>query len=203
MADIIETIFDVETKSFFDDTGTRDASELGVSIVSVYRRTLDANLKEVEGQMLSFWESEFDKMWPLFADSSRIIGFNTKRFDLPALRPYAPPYFAKLNHFDILEELRSGHGHGTSLDRIAKDTLGKGKNDSGANAVLYWNNGDPESLAKLKMYCEMDVAITRDIYDFVLTNKYLKFTDRWNSPRVVELDFSYPPPEAVQQDSLF
>jgi DEAD/DEAH box helicase domain-containing protein len=203
MANIFETIFDVETKSFFDDTGTRDASELGVSIVSVYKRTLDESLNEIEGKMMSFWESEFDQMWPLFAESNRIIGFNTKRFDIAALRPYAPAYFAKLNHFDILEQLRLAHGHGTSLDRIAKDTLGKGKIDSGANAVMYWNKGDKESLDKLKMYCEMDVEITRDIYDFVLKNKYLKFTDRWNSPRVVELDFSYPPPEAIQQDSLF
>ncbi len=198
-----EIIFDLETKKFFDDTGNFDPSQLGASILSLYKRDLDENFKEIEGQMFSFWESDFDKMWPLFSQATRIIGFNSKKFDVPVLKPYSPPYFSKLAHFDILEELRNTYGHGASLDRIAKDTLGRTKIDLGSNAILYWNKGDEKSLAKLKKYCEEDVAITRDIYDYVLKNKQLKFTDKWNTPRIVDIDFSYPPQSAVQQDSLF
>ena len=44
---MIEVIFDLETKKFFDETGNFDPSGLGVSIVSVYRRELDADFKEI------------------------------------------------------------------------------------------------------------------------------------------------------------
>ena len=59
------------------------------------------------------------------------------------------------------------------------------------NAVLYWERGDKKSLELLKKYCEDDVRITKDIYDYVLKNKILKFTDYWNNPREVEMDFNY------------
>ncbi|MBX4205688.1 ribonuclease H-like domain-containing protein [Candidatus Microgenomates bacterium] len=198
-----EIIFDLETKSFFDDTGSFDPSILGVSLVSLYKRNLDENLKEIDGQMMSFWESDFPNMWQHFQQANRIIGFNSKRFDVPALKNYAPPFFAKLPHYDLLEILRNTYGHGSSLDRIAKDTLNRGKIDVGSNAIVYWNKGDKESLAKLKKYCEEDVAITRDVYDFGLKNKHIKFTDRWNTPRVVDIDFSYPPEDPISQESLF
>ena len=96
-----EVFFDVETKKFFDETGTYDPGDLGISIVSVYLRTIDDQLNEIHGQITSFWEDDFAKMWPIFESAKRIIGFNTKRFDIPALRPYAPSHFPKLPHFDI------------------------------------------------------------------------------------------------------
>jgi uncharacterized protein YprB with RNaseH-like and TPR domain len=198
-----EVFFDVETKKFFDETGTNDPADLGVSIVSAYIRTVDENQNEIEGYITSFWEEDFGKMWPIFESAKRIIGFNTKRFDIPALRPYAPANFAKLPHFDIYEEIKIVNGHASSLDRIAKDTLGTSKNDNPANAIVYWNKGDKESLAKLRKYCEQDVILTKDIYDFVVKNKFVKYTDRWNNPRTVQIDFPYPEPEAISQESLF
>ncbi len=202
---MFETIFDLETKKFFDDIGESDPSKLGVSIVSLYFRELDGDFKEISGTMMSFWESEFNQMWKYFYDSQRIIGFNTVRFDVPALRPYAPKDFARLPHFDILEKLKLESGHRASLNKIAIDTLGDSKIDHGANAIEYWNKGDEVSLGLLKKYCEYDVVLTKNIYDFGSQNKYLKFTDHWNNPRTVTIDFSYPTdfaPEA-KQTSLF
>jgi DEAD/DEAH box helicase domain-containing protein len=189
---ISEIIWDVETKKFFDDTGTSDPADLGVSIVSLYHRQLDENFNETKGEMLSFWEQDFDHMWKLFLEADRIIGFNSRGFDVPAMKPYAPPQFAKLPHFDILEKLYGIVGRRMSLNALAKDTLDTTKIDSGVNAIIYWEKGDPKSLTLLKKYCEADVAITRDLYDFALKNKFLKYTDHWNNPRLVEVDFSYP-----------
>lgn len=189
---ITEVVFDVETKKFFDETSEKDPSILGASLVSVYKRTLDENLNEIEGEMLSFFEKDFQDMWKLFEGVNRIIGFNSLKFDVPVLKPYAPSYFPKLPHFDILDEIKRIHDRRVSLDKLAKDTLGKGKNDSGENAVKYYKKGDPESLRLLQKYCEMDVYLTRDIYDYALKNKELKFTDHWNTPRVIQVDFSYP-----------
>lgn len=196
---MFEVFWDVETKSFFDEAGTFDPSKLGVSIVSVYWR------RDGNGQMESFWERDFDRMWKIFRDADRIVGFNTLGFDVPAMKSYAPADFSKLPHFDILEKVRlANDGHGASLNAIAKQTLNTAKIDSGANAVKYWRAGDPESLALLQKYCEMDVAITRDIYDYALKNRELKFIDRWNNPRAITVDFSYHKDiDTTKQTSLF
>lgn len=204
MSNFLEVVFDTETKKFFDELGEYDPSKLGVSITSVYARTLDENLKEIEGKMESFWEKDFSEMFKLFEKADRIIGFNSINFDIPALSPYLPPHWPKLKHFDILGEIKKIEGKRMSLDSLASATLGIKKNDNGVNAIKYWNRGDAESLAKLKKYCEMDVAITRDIYDHVLKNGFLNYVDFWNEPHKVSLDFSYPEArDSSTQSSLF
>ncbi len=190
---INEVIFDLETKTFFDETGDFDPSRLGVSIVSVYQRKLDGNLKEREGKILSFWESDLPNIWPYFFDADRIVGFNSKRFDVAVLAPYAPRDIARLPHFDILEEIKRIHGRRVSLNKVAKGTLGRGKIDSGANAPAYWKSHDPVKLAKLKKYCEEDVLLTKELYDHGLTKGFLSFTNFWNTPFSIKVDFSYPP----------
>mgnify|MGYP001598832600 FL=1 len=198
-------IFDLETKKFFDDTGTFDPADLGVSVVSLYFRELDNDLREVSGEMISFWEKDFEVMWQLFRKANRIIGFNSLHFDVPALKPYAPSDFAKLPHFDMMAAIKEEFGKRVSLNSLARDTLNSQKNDHGTNAILYWNAGDPQSLAKLKKYCEMDVELTKKLYDFGKDNKFLRFTDHWNTPRKIPIDFSYPKEllALAKQDSLF
>ena len=201
---MFEVIFDTETKKFFSGIEGYDPSKLGVSITSVYSRTLDKNLSEIEGRIQSFWEEDFGEMFKLFEKADRIIGFNSIGFDVPALSPYLPPHWPKLPHFDILGEIKKVEGKRMSLDALAKVTLGRTKNDNGENAIKYWNEGTKESLAKLKKYCEMDVVLTRDIYDHVLKNGFLKYTDFWNETREIKLDFGYPKVDSqTLQNRLF
>jgi DEAD/DEAH box helicase domain-containing protein len=198
-----EVIFDLETKKFFDDTGTNDPADLGVSVLSLYHRQFDSQGKEISGQLMSFWEPDFDRMWKLFQEADRIIGFNSLNFDVPALKPYAPAGFAKLPHFDILDKIKEIQGRRVSLNSVASQTLGNTKTDHGSNAIKYWNEHTPESLAKLQSYCEADVTITRDVYDFGFKNKFLKYIDHWNNLRTVAVDFSYPAVSSSVQSSLF
>ena len=198
-----EVIFDTETKKFFDEVSGNDPSKLGVSITSVYSRTLNDDFNEVEGKMQSFWEPEFPEMFKLMEKADRIIGFNSFTFDVPALSPYLPAHWSKLKHFDILDELKNIEGKRMSLDSLAKATLNSKKNDNGINAIKYWNEHSKESLAKLKKYCEMDVEITTKIYDFAMKNKYLKYIDFWNETHEIKVDFHYPPEAPTLQDSLF
>lgn len=199
-----EVIFDCETKKFFNEIQGFDPSKLGVSIVSVYSRVLDENFNEIEGKMNSFWEKDFSDMFKLFDRADRIIGFNSIGFDVPALSPYLPAYWPKLKHFDILSEVKNVLGKRVSLDSIAKATLQSTKNDVGENAIKYWREHTDESLAKLKMYCEMDVEITTKIYDFGLKNGYLKYIDFWNETHDIKLDFSYSLVDnSIAQTSLF
>lgn len=191
---ITEVFFDIETKKLFGDLeGGYDPTKLGVSIVSVYYRTLSEDLLPIEQRMMSFWEEQFPDMWDMFERADRIIGFNTLGFDVPVLAPYAPKNFARLKHFDLMDIFRKTAGHRISLDALCKDTLGAQKNDSGINAVAYWNAHDEESLRKLQFYCEHDVALTRDLYDFGYQHKIWRYTDKWNNPKSIPIDLSYPP----------
>lgn len=198
-----EVIFDVETKKLFSDIAGDDPGDLGVSIVSVYSRTIDDNLREIEGKMQSFWEKEFDKMWPLFQEADRIIGFNTLGFDIPALKPYTDLPLEKMPHFDIMQKVKEKIGRRISLDSIVKETLDTEKRDIGVNAVYYWQDGSPKALEKLKYYCEDDVRLTCEIYDFGSKNGHLLFKDKWNTLQKVEVDFSYPPEDPSKQIGLF
>ncbi len=201
---LIEVIFDLETKKLFNEIATNDPADLGVSIVAIYRRQLNDSFQEIEGNLHSFWEKDISKMWKLFEGADRVIGFNTLKFDVPALRTYAPFPLSKLNHFDIMQKVKSVLGHRISLNAIATETLNKKKMDIGIKAVYYWQQGDKESLKKLKKYCEDDVLITRDLYDFGLKEGFLKYIDKWNTPRKIDIDFSYPKEEvSTKQAGLF
>lgn len=201
---MIEVFFDVETKKLFHEVESKDPALLGVSIVSVYTREIDGNQQEVKGELNSYWEKDFEQLWKVLHDADRVIGFNSIGFDALALQPYAPFSLSKLSHFDILEVVREKLGHRLSLNALASQTLNVAKTDVGTNAVVYFAKGDPESLQKLQSYCEADVMLTRDLYDFGVKHKHLKYLDKWNTPRLVEVDFSYPNLEDTgRQTSLF
>jgi hypothetical protein len=189
---ITEVIFDVETQRLFSEIGGNDPDRLGVSIVSAYIREVDADQHEIHGEIRSFWESDLPNLWPIMASARRIIGFNTLKFDVPALSPYAPETFAKLPHFDIMAHVKSALGHFLSLSTLGKYTVGHDKTDVGTNAVLYWKEHSEESLKKLQYYCEADVLLTKELYDYGVANKHLKYMDNWNTVQTFPVDFSYP-----------
>jgi DEAD/DEAH box helicase domain-containing protein len=202
---IDEVIFDCETKKLFSDISSTDPADLGVSIVSCYVRTVDDMQREITGRLTSFWEHELPDMWEYFRRAKRIIGFNSLKFDVPVLSRHAPADFIKLPHFDIMKIVRDTLGFSLALDHLATQTLGKGKSDSGVNAVAYWNKHDAQSLEKLKTYCESDVLLTKELYDYGVREKKLKYLDKWNTPRELSVDFSYPKNilDASRQIGLF
>ena len=202
---ITEVIFDCETQKLFSEIAGNDPGALGISVVSVYVRTVDDFQNEIRGDMYSFWEHELPDMWKYFSGAQRIIGFNPVRFDVPALKNYSPTGFEKLPHFDIMKIVRDTLGFSLSLNHLASQTLGKYKSDVGTNAVLHWKQHDEESLTKLKTYCEANVLLTKNLYDFGVREKKLKYLDKWNTTREIPVDFSYPQSviDASRQIGLF
>jgi DEAD/DEAH box helicase domain-containing protein len=202
---ITEVIFDCETQKLFSEIVSGDPADLGISVVSVYVRTVDDFQNEIHGTMYSFWENELENMWKYFSGAQRIIGFNSIKFDVPALKNYSPTGFEKLPHFDIMKIVRDVLGFSLGLDHLATQTIGAHKTDVGTNAVLYWKEHSPESLAKLKHYCEADVLLTRDLYDYGVSHKNLHYLDKWNTAREIPVDFSYPQSviDANRQIGLF
>lgn len=189
---IDEAIFDIETQKLFSEVEGCNPELLGVSLVSVYLRKVNEQQEEIEGMMRSFWVHELSEFWPIVMNVKRIIGFNSLKFDVPVLKPLAPPVFTRLPHFDIMNSVRDALGHNLSLAVLVQETLGAGKTDSGLNAVAYWKSQDPEQLKKLKEYCEVDVLLTRDLYDYGVRKKHLKYVDKWNNAKTFAVDFSYP-----------
>ena len=187
-----EVIFDLETQKFFDEIAGSDPANLGVSILSIYVRTVDENFNEIKGEMISFFEEEIPKTWDYFKNATRLIGFNSKHFDVPALKNYLPIELTKIPHLDILEQVKEVNGKRISLNAIVKETLGDHKADDPRNAIIYWQKHDKESLRKLKFYCEEDVRLTKEVYDYGLKNRILKFKDYWNDIKTIDVDFSYP-----------
>ncbi len=202
---IDEAIFDIESQKLFSEVAGGDPELLGVSLVSVYLRKVNEQQEEIEGMMRSFWVHELSEFWPIVMNVKRIIGFNSLKFDVPVLAPYAPSTFTRLPHFDIMQAVRDALGHNLSLRVLAEESLGRAKTDVGTNAVMYWKSQDPVQLKKLKEYCEADVLLTRDLYDYGVRNKHLKYVDKWNNPKTFVVDFSYPKEviDASRQIGLF
>lgn len=206
-----EVIFDIETQKLFDQIPDREKIEdLGVSVVSAYRRVLDSRMREVEGEMGSFWDESapgerrrLGELWEWMADADRIVGFNSIKFDAPILNPHMQGDLTRLEHFDVLEKVRLVLGHRLSLDALARETLGDSKMADGLAAVDWWQAGDEESLSNLQKYCEMDVDVTKRLYDVGLKVGKFKYVSKWNEPKEFEVDFSYPKKEKEAQLGLF
>lgn len=200
---IQEVIFDIESQRLFSEVENNDPAKLGVSIVSAYIREVNEQQEEIRGEMRSFWEDELSALWPIFSQAKRIIGFNSLKFDVPVLSPYVD--LSRLPHLDMMQSVRSALGHSLSLAHLGEHNLGRGKTDVGTNAVLYWKEHTPESLSKLRYYCEADVLLTRDLYDHGVKNKKFKYLDRTNTPGEIPVDFSYPKEivDASRQIGLF
>lgn len=205
-----EVIFDIETKKLFDQIEDRQKVEdLGVSVVSAYRRVLNSSYEEIEGEMASFWDEgvqgrrRLGELWEWLVSADRVIGFNSIKFDAPVLNPHMEGDVMRLKHFDILEKVRGVLGHRLSLDALAKETLGETKMANGLAAVDWWQAGDEESLVKLQRYCEMDVEVTKKLYDVGLREGRLRYMSKWNEPKEIEVDFSYPKKEEEPQLGLF
>lgn len=173
-------VFDVETKKAFDEVGGYYPEKLGVSIIGTYWR--DENGEEYVG----YREGNFSPFWRKLETADLVVGFNIISFDYETLKPYYTGSFKQFPSLDIMLEMEKHLGHRVSLDAVAKETLGEQKNGHGLDAIRYYHDGDWESLEK---YCLQDVKVTKDIYDYGLANKVLRFKNKWNNLVEVPVNF--------------
>ena len=66
-------------------------------------------------------------------------------------------------------------GHRIRLDAVASATLKIGKSADGLQAVQWWREGRIEELFR---YCEQDVEVTRQLYEFGKAYRYVEYYDR-------------------------
>ncbi|HEY4512580.1 MAG TPA: ribonuclease H-like domain-containing protein [Candidatus Paceibacterota bacterium] len=159
-------VFDIETRNIFDDVGKADPALLDISIVGVYDYETD--------KYTSYLVEELPKLWPLIEQAELLIGFNSDHFDIPLLNKYYNGDITKIKSLDILAEVKKSLGRRVGLGNIAEATLGYGKNGHGLQAIEWWKKGDIESIRK---YCLQDVKVTKEIYEYALKHKLLKYKD--------------------------
>lgn len=181
-------VFDIETKNVFSDVGGQaNIAKLDMSVTGIYSYNEDA--------YYCFDEHELDKIEYYFKNAYLIIGFYSKKFDIPVLEKYFKSNIAKIPHFDILEEIEKRMGRRVGLGVLAEANLGEGKSAHGLQAIEFYRNGE---MQKLKDYCTQDVRVTKRIYDQICREKYLYIPQR-NTTEMKKITFEdykemLPPP---------
>ena len=157
-----EIVFDIETQNTFADVDN-DFKKLKISCVSIYRYETDT--------YESFEEHELGKLWPILEKAERLIGYNSEHFDLPIMGNYYLGDLTKFSSLDLMVKVKESLGFRLKLNDIAQATLDNmEKSAEGLQAIRWWKEG---KIAEIKKYCEQDVRVTKEIYEFGKKNKQL------------------------------
>lgn len=154
-----EVVLDIETIG-----DIHNQSDLKITVVSIYEYEKD--------KYTSFVESELGDLWPILEKAERIIGYNSEHFDLPVLNKYYAGDLLKFSQLDILKIIKEATGSRFKLNDIAKATLQIEKSSNGLTAQKWWKEGRIE---EVKKYCEQDVKLTKEIYEYGKKNKMLYY----------------------------
>lgn len=174
-----EIIFDIETVGDIHDLST-----MKVTVVSIYEYETDS--------YRSFDENELSQLWPIFEKADRLIGYNSEHFDVPILNRYYMGDLTKIPHLDMLKVIKENSGSRYKLNDIAKATLQIEKSADGLQAMKWYEEG---KIDEIKKYCEQDVKVTKELYDYGRKNKMLYYTTLMGDLMPIAVNFD--PPENV------
>ena len=171
-----EVVLDIETIG-----DIKKFSELKVTVVSVYEYETD--------KYTSFEEHELGNLWPIFENAERLIGYNSEHFDLPILNKYYTGDLMQFPHLDLLKVIKESSGKRYKLNDVAKATLQIEKSADGLQAMKWFEEG---KIDKIKKYCEQDVKVTKDLYDYGAQNKMIYYPTLTGDILPIGIDFSFP-----------
>ncbi len=164
-------VVDVEIQKTIEElpNGWDDTHLMGVAVACVYE--FKTNRFRIYGP------DDVDDLKERLLAADRISGYNIWRFDFPVIwglpsRERVPRLQPKTNDMLLriwrslglsLETFTKAHG-GWKLDQVSRATLGIGKIGNGADAPKWWKAGLHMKVAN---YCADDVAIERDLAQFI------------------------------------
>jgi DEAD/DEAH box helicase domain-containing protein len=157
-------IIDFETKKSFRETSKHQ--ELGISVACAYDYKT--------GKYILYEEHELTKLFKLLEEASIVVGYNIDGFDLPVLQAYYPGDVKQFKTFDLLSDIKSKLGRRLTLDNCAQSTLNKGKTGHGLQAIQLYKDG---KLDELKQYCQGDVEITKELFEYGIKNGHIYYLD--------------------------
>lgn len=189
------TIFyDIETRTWAEDhiLGWEEIDSFGLAVA--------VTMCECHGCIHWIGPEEAEALYRHLTAHDRVVGFNILRFDNTIVSHDAVQSREALDEktFDILVDLADRLGHRVKLEQVAQATLERGKLGDGAKAVAWWKayealkDYEPAEaemyLSRIKAYCQADVEIERDIYQFGRANGYVKYVSRGET-KIVEVDW--------------
>lgn len=163
-------IFDIESRKWAKDLRPDDVEEGweelrngkgGASAIAVY---------DTSSKFLYLYDDyTAEKCARHLEAADLVVGFCSERFDVPCLEGLVQRKLRIRDHYDIYTELvrvnaergRTGQKGDFKLDRVARQNLGRGKIDHGANARELARLG---RWGQLFNYCADDVHLTRDLF---------------------------------------
>lgn len=169
---------DIETKNIFQDVGSNDPVDLDISVVCIHDSLTD--------EFTSYLEKDFKDLWVILEQADMLITWNGDHFDIPLLNKYYPGDLSRIKSLDLMREVQQVLGRRLKLDSVGEATLGRNKSGHGLDAIEWWKNGEVDKIIK---YCIEDVRLTRDLYDYAIANKSLKYKE-FNALKTIKLDTS-------------
>ena len=159
-------VFDIETQNIFQDVGSNDPTALDISVVTVYDSETDT--------YTSATIEDLSPIWQIIERADALVGYNSNHFDIPLLNKYYPGDLSQIKSIDIMADIKASLGRRVRLDDVAKATIGAKKNADGLQAVRWWREGNVKDIIK---YCEQDVRVTKNIFEYALTHGHVKVRD--------------------------
>ena len=160
--------FDVETQRTFDEVGGRhNIRKLGLSAA--------VTSSTAGGTFRHYTEDTVDDLIAELKAADLVVGFNVLNFDYEVLRAYSDERLDRLPTVDMLDHIYKRLGFRVSLDSLAASTLGTAKSADGLQAVRWYKQG---RIQEILDYCQQDVEVTRQLYEYGKQYKHVKFRDR-------------------------
>ncbi|MBT4121226.1 MAG: hypothetical protein HOA57_04885 [Candidatus Magasanikbacteria bacterium] len=172
-----EVVLDIETIG-----DIKKFDELKITVVSIYEYETD--------KYTSFEEHELGDLWPVLEKAERTIGYNSEHFDMPILNKYYTGDLMAFPHLDLLKVIKEINGKRYKLDDVAKATLENvSKSADGLEAMKWWEEGRKEDV---KRYCEQDVKVTKEVYEYGKQNKMLYIQTLTGDLQPIGVNFDLP-----------
>jgi DEAD/DEAH box helicase domain-containing protein len=171
--------FDVETQRTFDEVGGRhNIHKLGLAAAVTYS-TADEAFRHYTEETVAQLIAELKA-------ADLVVGFNVLRFDYVVLGAYTPEPLDGLPTVDMLDHIHKRLGFRVSLGNLAATTLGVTKSADGLQAVRWYKEG---RIQEILDYCQQDVEVTRQLYEYGRQHKHLKFQDRNYRMQMVQVNW--------------
>ena len=160
--------FDVETQRSFDEVGgRRNIRKLGLATAVTY--------SSADAEFHHYREADVADLVEELVAADLVVGFNVLGFDYEVLRAYTDAALGSLPTVDMLDHIYKRLGFRVSLDNLAGATLGTAKSADGLQAVRWYKQG---RIDEILAYCQQDVEVTRQLYEYGQQYKHLKYRDR-------------------------
>jgi DEAD/DEAH box helicase domain-containing protein len=131
-------------------------------------------------------ENEAEKLAEKLHSADLVVGFNVIGFDYTVLEGYGPFDLNKIKTFDMLLDVKKLLNHRLSLNHLAQHTLGAEKSADGLISIQWYKEGRIDKIIKS---CQLDVAITRDLFLFGEKNGYVKYKTRAGKIEDLKVDW--------------